>query len=83
MTSINRDEWMKALGESFEPPDPNALTTREVAAMFGIGFQAALIRLRKLVAEGKAETATKIIPRGNGWYRVSAYRLIKPKGKKR
>jgi hypothetical protein len=59
-----------------------AVTVREFSAMFSIGEQAAARRLQRLVEEGKAYRTVKNVARGNGWYRVPAYRLT-PKGKKR
>jgi hypothetical protein len=76
---ISRDEWLKALGETIERPDPNAMTTMEFAAMLGIGRTAARAKLTKLVAAGKARPTTKIIRSGAASTRCSAYALVKGK----
>jgi hypothetical protein len=84
MTSISRDEWLRALGDTVIPPDPDAITSSEFAQMIGRGIIAARVRLDRMVAEGKAERTTKAIRRKDGVAQVvAAYRLVKPKGKKR
>lgn len=81
--SITRDEWLKAMGEAAAPADPDALSTAEIAKMFGIPITAASRRLRELVADGKAVRSVKLTAMVNGHSkRVPAYKLVKPKAKK-
>lgn len=78
MSAITRDEWLAALGESVAPCDPDALTVRELAAMFGIGRNAAYQRVLRLVAEQRATAAVKLVTFPSGvTKRVAAYRLVK------
>lgn len=77
--SISRDEWLKALGDSITPNDPDSLTTAEFAAMVGIGRTLAVKKLAQLVAEGKAVRTSKIIRSGQWATRCLAYKLVKGK----
>jgi DeoR/GlpR family transcriptional regulator of sugar metabolism len=80
--SINRDEWIAALGDAAAPPDPSAITTTEFAELFGVSPSTAARRLRLLVAEGKAVNVYKVVPRiGSVGYRSPAYRLVKATAK--
>lgn len=81
--TISRDEWLKALGESDVPVDPEAVTVAEFAVEFGIALCTASRKLRRLVAEGKATQVQKFVSRqgSNGSVRVPAFKLVK--GKKR
>lgn len=79
MSGISRDEWLKALGEAVKPVDPDALTIKELAEMFGSGRQATYQRMRKLITEKKAIQVYKDIDTGAGRRRVPAYKLIKGK----
>lgn len=77
---ITRDEWLQALGTAAQPTDPDALTTTEIAAMFGIARSAAERRIKDLVAQGKAIRTVKLAPMINGHSkRVTAYKLVKGK----
>jgi DNA-binding IclR family transcriptional regulator len=79
---INRDDWLEALGHSIAPPDPDAVTVAEFAAMFGLALATASRRLKALVAEGKAQQTYKIVPRMGGvGYRSPAFRLVKAPAK--
>lgn len=83
MSTINRDEWLKALGDAAKPPDQNAVTVMELAAMLGVGRMAAYRHMLRLRDEGKAEPTTKSIMLCSGHSkRVTAYRLLKPTKKK-
>lgn len=80
---ISRDEWLKALGDTVRPLDPSAVTVNELAELLNIGRQAAYLRVRKLVDEGRATVAMKEVPSKHGIpKRVTAYKL-KDKGRKR
>jgi hypothetical protein len=72
-TTINRDEWIAALGEAIKPTDPDALTIAEMAALFHVGRQGAYLRMARLIEEGRARQTWKFI----GRRRVVAYVLIK------
>ncbi len=75
---INRDEWLAALKNAECEHDDNAITSSDVAIMLGIGTSAAKVRIRKLVADGKAVAVRKHIKDGTGRTQsVAAYRLIK------
>jgi hypothetical protein len=77
MSHISRDEWLKALGESYDPPDPDAVTSAEFGKMIGRGIIAARNRLNRLVEDGKAQRTTKLIRRADGVTQtVQAYRLV-------
>lgn len=77
--SISRDEWLAALGEAAKPLDPDALTCREIAKLYGIGQQTALRRVTALVSEGRAVRTYKM----HEGRRLPAYRLVTPaKGKR-
>lgn len=82
---ITRGEWLKALGDSVAPADPEALTTRELAQMFGVSPSSIKERLRQLLDEHKATRTFKRVTDGAGRaQRVPAYKLVKPaKGKRR
>lgn len=74
MTTITRDEWLKALeeaGVNALSDDQGALTVAEFAAMFGICRTAAVRRLEHLCAAGKATRTQKRVAKT---YAV-AYRL--------
>lgn len=71
-TSLNRDEWLAALGEAVKPVEEGALSCDEIAQQFAIGRQAAYQRLAKLVDSGRARKTWKM--RGNR--RVPAYVLL-------
>ena len=75
---ITRDDWLKALGETVRPVEPDALTVRELAEMFGISRKTMEERLHKLVETGKARRTAKYVTNGAGYQRrVSAYVLNK------
>ena len=78
MTRINRDEWLKALGEAERVDDPEAVTVMEFATMLGFAREAASRRLQALVKAGKAEKVTKRCAISDGrLMSLSAYRLLK------
>jgi len=80
MSAISRDEWLKALGDSVAPPDPDAQTVRELAELFGVGRSNMEEHLRRLVTEGKAIKTVKLTRDVNGFTkRVTAYKLVKGK----
>jgi hypothetical protein len=76
---INRDEWLKALGEagvSFTD-DQAALTLMEFAAMIGVPRTTAQYQLTKLVTAGKAVLTQKRGPNTAGRVITQrAYRLL-------
>lgn len=79
MTTINRDEWLKALTEAgvSEIDDQDAVTVMEFAAMFDLDRQTADRRLKRLEAAGKATKAKKRTSGPDGrmcWY--LAYKLV-------
>lgn len=78
MTTISRDEWLKALTDvcgTFEN-DQEAVTILEFAAMFGLERQAAVRRLEAMVAAGKARRTKKVVRDDYGRTRsYIAYRL--------
>lgn len=79
MTAINRDEWLSALKDAglHEDGDPNALTAKEFATMFGLKETTARHRLAALVAAGKATPTKKRSIDGRGHALVFvAYRLL-------
>lgn len=80
---INRDEWLKALGDAVPPEDdPEALSTLEFAEMFGCSRAAASRRLTDLEKAGKVRRVSKSIPRSSGGLmRVPAYRLTQTTAK--
>jgi hypothetical protein len=88
MTSISRDEWLKALSDAGAgiQDDPSAITIAEFAQMFGLNWQAASRRLRLLVSKGQA-IETRKVGTGRDGRRCDliAFRLIdvNPKVKKR
>ncbi len=69
--SINRDEWLSALGDAVKPVEDGALSCDEIAQQFAIGRQAAYQRLAKLVENGRARKTWKM----HGNRRVPAYVL--------
>lgn len=74
--SIDRDEWLAALGNAAIPTDEDALTIHEVARAFGIAHHTAYRRVRDLLAQGRAVQVFKTIARVDGYARrVPAYRL--------
>lgn len=76
---ITRDDWLKALHEATTqpPPESDALSILELAAVFGVGINAAMRRAARLLAAGAAEETTKQIRMKNGALRtVAAYRLL-------
>ena len=74
---IAREAWLRALGESGEPPDPDALTAMELADLLGLGQTAVRVRLEKLLRAGKATKAWKtVIDSAGRTQRVTAYRLV-------
>ncbi len=78
--TLDRDAWLKALAESEEPEDPDAIATSEFAAMLGLSRNAAATRLQKLVKLGKAVVARKHMRDKSGRVQtVSAYRLVNAK----
>lgn len=81
MTTINRDEWLEALGEASRPePDPMALSIDELAKLLKLQRKAAEFRALKLVEEGKATEVTKIITLRDGSNRrVRAFKLLNKK----
>lgn len=76
---ISRDEWMAALGDAVKPADPDALTIKEIGEMFGVGRQAAYLRVRKLLEQKRAIATFKDIQTTDGRRRVPAYKLVKSK----
>lgn len=81
-SGINRDEWLKALGESEQPVHQDAVTTAEFAALLGVSLCTAQRKLRRLLDEGKATSVYKLVARNqgrNGSVKVPAYRLVKAK----
>jgi hypothetical protein len=74
---ITRDEWLKALGEAVAPPDPEALTTRELAEMLGIPRKTMDNRIRLMVDQGKAMRTVKVVTTAQGTRRVMAYKLVR------
>jgi len=76
--TINRDEWLKALGDAVKPIEPDALTIKELAVMFGIPRKTMEEQVRKLVEDGKARRTVKYVPNAAGHNRrVAAYVLSK------
>ncbi len=76
-TQIDRDEWLKALGEAFTPCDPAAVTVMELGALFGMGREWSYRRILKLIKDGKAERTFKQVAGPSGVSkRVPAYRLL-------
>lgn len=63
------------------PDDPNVFTTLQYATDNGIGLYSARTELRRLLALGRVEPATKqIVRRGDRQPRaVPAWRLVKPR----
>jgi len=76
---ITRDEWLKALGESVKPCDPDSLTINEIARQFDIGRQGAVARMRVLVENGQAIRTFKMV----GPRRVPSYNIIAKARKRR
>jgi len=76
---ITRDEWLKALGESVKPCDPESLTINEIARQFDIGRQGAVARMRVLVESGQAIRTFKMV----GPRRVPSYSIAKAQARKR
>lgn len=75
---ISHEEWRVALGAAVQPADPDAMTTAEIATMFGISRTAADRHVKALVAQGKATRTVKLTTMVNGHpKRVSAYKLVK------
>jgi hypothetical protein len=84
MSGINRDEWLAALGETLQVPDPDAVTVSEFAKMLDISGHMARLKLQRLVKEQKATVTVKDRIGADGRrIRVTAYRLTGPQGKKR
>ena len=81
--SVTRDEWLAALGEATAAPEPNALTTPELASILGLSARAALTRVRTLIAQGKARQTYTIRPYLNGQRRYTAYVLVKHEAARR
>ena len=73
---ITRDEWLHALGEA-SMPDPDALTSKELAAQLGFGRKSMEERLKKLVEAG---TVRRVVTIRNG-RRQFGFLLVK-KGKR-
>lgn len=76
---ISRDAWLAALGDVAAVCDPDAITLRELAAKYAIGYQAAGDRMRVLVQQGKAIKTWKMV----GARRVPAYKLNAKAGRRR
>lgn len=75
-TTIARDLWLAALGESDAALDPDALTVQEFGALLEISNGPARTRLERLVREGKAVKVRKRITLSDGRTQpVGAYRL--------
>ena len=69
MSTIQRDEWLKALSEAGLQPkvdDRDAVTVNEYAAMMQLDRQAARRHLEKLVTIGKTIRTTKRSGRTDG-----------------
>jgi predicted ArsR family transcriptional regulator len=82
--AISRDEWLKAMGEAAAPPDPDAVTVPEIAALLGMTRHTAYRHVLRLVDEGKAvPTFKRATGRSGVTKRVQAYKLVKAtKGKR-
>lgn len=75
--TITRDEWLRALGEARIPLDPTAITVMELAAMLGVGREAAYRRILRLMKEGKATATRKMVTFTSGVTKpVAAYKLV-------
>lgn len=79
---LRRDEWLTALAAADAQAttnDPDVLTLRELATIFGTRRPAAQLRIDRLIAAGKAERTQKWIRReGDTRPRaVPGYRLLK------
>lgn len=82
MTTISRDEWLKALTEAGmanpDEHDDSAVTIREFAQMMGLAEFTAATHLRNLEAAGKATRTRKRLVNSYGrTVAYIAYRLIK------
>lgn len=80
MTTISRDEWIKALEDAnlTITDDPDAITVAEFAAMFGLPHATAARKLKALEAAGKAQRTTKRAPASDGrMMTCNGYRLLK------
>ena len=86
MTTICRDEWLKALEEAgvSTVDDQQAITIAEFAALFQLTVSTASRQLRTLVAQGRAVETRKTSAARDG-RRVShvAFRMVDQKAKKR
>lgn len=73
------DAWRRALAEVEDREishDPNVVTTAEVMQLLGINRVTAGIKLKKLIAAGRAALVKKVIRRDDGGIQtVPAYRL--------
>ncbi len=80
MTSINRDEWLKALHDATHAPLPesDAITAVEFGDLIGVQRAQAYKRLVQMEKAGKATRTTKPLRRSDGSVvTVAAYRLVK------
>lgn len=75
---ISRDEWLAAIGDTHQPSDQTAITVVELAKMLGVGRMSAYRHILRLVEEGKATPAVKLVTFASGvTKRVTAYKLVK------
>ncbi len=81
---ISRDDWLNAL-HALEPAcEPDALTRRELANLFGLKPSATKERIRKMVENGAARLTRKRVADTSGRPQVvPAYALVKPLRRKR
>lgn len=56
---ITRDEWLHALGEA-SLPNPDALTVKELATLYGFNRRTMGERVNRLVEQGKAERVVTV-----------------------
>lgn len=81
MTTITKDEWLKALEEAGQRDltenDPSSLTAAEFAVMIGVTRNTAARRLQLLETAGKVTRTTKVCRGSDGrTFRTVAFRLL-------
>lgn len=75
---INRDEWLAALGAAEGEHDQNSVTASDLCVLLGLKESAVKVRIRQLIADGKAVTVRKHVKDRTGRTQsVPAYRLVK------
>lgn len=78
---LTHSDWVDALkdiGVSEITDNPDALTSEELAVIWKCHQSTASTRLRKLVAVGRAQQVTRLIPNSRGAQtRIPAYLLLK------